>query len=590
MVLLAMGLSAGCGGDAPLLRIAVRTDFVPAFEFAEITVEVDGRIERYTPRPGDDFVSGVAAATFSDALADDVSITATLFDREGNRLIDRTVLARVQSRSVVTIVLSRNCLAVECPGDGNPSATECDNGVCVLPTCAAEQAADCGDSVCTTDDDCLRGMSVCGQVRCVASQCLFVSSEGSCGSEQVCLPDAGCVSTAVDGGVPDAGMDAGLDAGLDAGDAGSCEAGLPCTLEGGGGCERGETECSSGVAQCVSAGPIDAGTPCRAAAGVCDVQESCDGSGTECPEDEFMAIGTSCGAGMFCNGNLCSACEAGAACDPPGQPCATGTIQCDGGTPECVASGVRPAGTLCRASAGVCDREETCDGTNALCPTDGFENRSVECRASRGPCDRAESCSGTSAACPADAFQAASQECRSAAGPCDVAESCTGSGPSCPADALRPLGFECNASAGVCDRAETCSGRSASCPSNVFLAAGTECRASTGVCDVAEVCTGSSASCPADGSAADGTNCGDTCGAFGACTSRDCLTADERRTCQVRECMAGVCTTASTYIDTRACTVQNGTDCTLCLPACSGGIRPERCIGLCVDGCCSDLL
>src|SRR5438046_7052117 len=106
-------------------------------------------------------------------------------------------------------------------------------------------------------------------------------------------------------------------------------------------------------------------TVCRAAAGVCDVAESCTGTSATCPADAKSAA-------------------------------------------------------VCRPVAGPCDVAESCDGVNDDCPADTFQPATVECRAAAGVCDVAESCDGTNAACPPDAKSTAI--CRATAGVCDVAE------------------------------------------------------------------------------------------------------------------------------------------------------------------------
>src|SRR5207244_9248804 len=69
------------------------------------------------------------------------------------------------------------------------------------------------------------------------------------------------------------------------------------------------------------------------------------------------------------------------------------------------------SGTVCRASAGVCDVAETCTGSSATCPTDAFLPSSTVCRASTTACDAAENCTGSSAACPADTYVAGTTVC-----------------------------------------------------------------------------------------------------------------------------------------------------------------------------------
>ncbi|MBZ5637377.1 MAG: thrombospondin type 3 repeat-containing protein [Acidobacteriia bacterium] len=125
--------------------------------------------------------------------------------------------------------------------------------------------------------------------------------------------------------------------------------------------------------------PGNAGAVCRAAAGVCDVPESCDGINPTCPADLFVS----------------------------------------------------PA-TECRASAGVCDLPESCTGTSAACPADA--KSAAECRASAGICDVAEFCNGVDNDCPTNALEPSTVECRPSTGACDPAESCTGTSADCPAD------------------------------------------------------------------------------------------------------------------------------------------------------------
>jgi len=58
---------------------------------------------------------------------------------------------------------------------------------------------------------------------------------------------------------------------------------------------------------------------CRSAAGACDVAELCDGANDDCPVDAFVADGTSCEDGVYCNGE--EACLAGSCQIGPGDPC-----------------------------------------------------------------------------------------------------------------------------------------------------------------------------------------------------------------------------------------------------------------------------
>jgi len=247
----------------------------------------------------------------------------------------------------------------------------------------------------------------------------------------------------------------------------------------------------------------NAGTTCRASAGVCDTAEVCTGSSPTCPTDakstaECRAVAGDCDVAEVCNGvsNTCPADvvkTGGTTCRAAAGDCDVAEV-CNGSSAACPANGFASSATQCRGAAGTCDVAENCTGSSATCPADA--KRTTECRASAGDCDVAEFCNGVGNDCPADGFASAAVTCRGAAGDCDVAESCTGSSAACPADTKRT--GECRASAGVCDVAESCDGVGNACPADGFASNTTPCRGAAGVCDLAETCSGSSAACPAD--------------------------------------------------------------------------------------------
>ncbi|HEX7508180.1 MAG TPA: hypothetical protein VF550_15495, partial [Polyangia bacterium] len=141
------------------------------------------------------------------------------------------------------------------------------------------------------------------------------------------------------------------------------------------------------VGICAPGGVVQpAGTPCRPAASLCDVAETCDGVSADCPADKLAV-----------------------------------------------------AGKECRAIAGDCDIAETCSGTSPDCPADGFKQAGSVCRAAvPGGCDVAESCTGTIAVCPVDSLAPATTVCRAStdSNKCDPAENCTGSSSSCPSNLI----------------------------------------------------------------------------------------------------------------------------------------------------------
>lgn len=79
-----------------------------------------------------------------------------------------------------------------------------------------------------------------------------------------------------------------------------------------------------------------------------------------------------CGGDAGCAGNACcnpTTCRfnTGAVCDPSNEGCCTGSCQ------------FQTAGTVCRASTGQCDPQETCSGINATCPVDNTAEDGTDC-------------------------------------------------------------------------------------------------------------------------------------------------------------------------------------------------------------------
>lgn len=122
----------------------------------------------------------------------------------------------------------------------------------------------------------------------------------------------------------------------------------------------------------------------------------------------------------------------------------------------------------------------------------------TECRAAAGECDAAEQCDGFANDCPADVFLGDDVQCRASAGVCDPPEFCSGSATTCPDDARVAAGTECRASLGACDIPEVCDGTTAACPEDALHGSSVECRARTGFADLAETCDGVTAHCPVD--------------------------------------------------------------------------------------------
>src|SRR5207249_1103916 len=177
---------------------------------------------------------------------------------------------------------------------------------------------------------------------------------------------------------------------------------------------------------------------CRAAAGECDLPETCTGSSATCPADgPRKASGTACTD----DGNACT------------------LDQCNGTSVDCQHPAGN-AGAVCRAAAAECDVAETCTGTSTTCPTDGNKANGTACTADTNPCTL-DQCNGISNSCQHPAGNAGAL-CRAAAGECDVAESCTGSSTTCPSDGFKSNGTACTDDGNPCT-ADVCSGASTTC-------------------------------------------------------------------------------------------------------------------------------
>lgn len=277
-----------------------------------------------------------------------------------------------------------------------------------------------------------------------------------------------------------------------------------------GGCDI--TEYCNGAGSCPGDVVQPIGTSCRAAVDVCDAAETCNGSNA-CPTDAKLGAGTPCTSdGNVCTLDQCNgilnACQhpagnGGTVCRAAAAGGCDVAETCTGSSTTCPTDAFLPNTTVCRAaSANGCDVAENCTGLSATCPTNVFRPNTYVCRtATSGGCDVAELCPGTNDTCPADTYQPNTFVCRSAvAGGCDIAENCTGGGPNCPADVVQPGSTVCRAAAaGGCDIAEYCTGSTNTCPTNIFQTSSYVCRAAAaGGCDVAENCPGGSALCPTD--------------------------------------------------------------------------------------------
>ncbi|KKK21106.1 hypothetical protein AOCH_003293 [Aspergillus ochraceoroseus] len=91
--------------------------------------------------------------------------------------------------------------------------------------------------------------------------------------------------------------------------------------------------------------------------GIVEAGEDCDCGGEE-----------GCGDNSCCDATTCKF-KNGAVCDDANDTC-------------CVACKYASAGTVCRASSGECDLQETCSGNSSSCPSDSFKQNGDSCGSS----------------------------------------------------------------------------------------------------------------------------------------------------------------------------------------------------------------
>src|SRR5437016_7564169 len=122
------------------------------------------------------------------------------------------------------------------------------------------------------------------------------------------------------------------------------------TVESGEDCDLGSALNGAAGSCCKNNCTFESSTKtCRAAAGECDLPETCTGTSATCPADT--------GARQ----------PSGTPCTSDGNPCTLD--QCDGTSVNCQHPAGN-AGAICRAAvSGGCDVAETCTGTSATCPT-----------------------------------------------------------------------------------------------------------------------------------------------------------------------------------------------------------------------------
>jgi hypothetical protein len=220
--LLVVVLAAGCTEPPGEVLVDLRTDLVPLRELGSVRTELGARRETFVARSIDDFLRGVRIAELGGVARGPQRLRVSLLGPAGDAVLVRDLTVEVNGRVVVTVVMTRSCLGVACPGPGDPPSHEaCFGGRCVDPGCSAERPEACGTEDCNVDLECL-GAS-CEVGTCRDATCFFVPDDDRCDVGERCIAGTGCValgpdagpsdSGPPDGGPPDAPADAPRDAG-----------------------------------------------------------------------------------------------------------------------------------------------------------------------------------------------------------------------------------------------------------------------------------------------------------------------------------------------------------------------------------------
>lgn len=188
---------AGCAAQPGTLRIDVKTDLVPELEFGSVWVfDIDtGFFVMQRVDATQDWFAGVRIGEVSKSMGGLVDLRVEIHAADGGILLERRASAQLDGDTAITVVMSRDCRGVECPGAGDsPSAVACLGARCVDPECLTGEEPECPPPACTVVTDCAATLPDCSTPACIGGVCLALDVEGSCPLGGVCDPDEGCVN------------------------------------------------------------------------------------------------------------------------------------------------------------------------------------------------------------------------------------------------------------------------------------------------------------------------------------------------------------------------------------------------------------
>ncbi len=294
-----------CDSEPAVLVVDVETNLVPGVEFSSVHVQLDDRVVSIGALVGDDFQTPHRAAEISGVSEGPADLSVLLVDASGATVLRRDIEIVIHGSVGITVVLSRDCVGIECaePAPGTV-ATSCVDGRCLPRTCSPLDRLACGTPECTGASDCAVRVE-CASPACADGICLAFGDASRCATGELCHPEGGCEP------VPSDRVDADGDGVVDDVDCDPADPSVGFRSE-----RACEGECASGLEVCVSGQwlPCDAPADCR-----CDIGDvrmvSCErcGRATQTCETGVWATGPcegqgECSAGSFDELGTCGRC------------------------------------------------------------------------------------------------------------------------------------------------------------------------------------------------------------------------------------------------------------------------------------------
>ncbi|MBO6938115.1 MAG: hypothetical protein JJ863_24315 [Deltaproteobacteria bacterium] len=387
-----MFLGACDCSESGLVRVNVRTDYLPDVEFDEVSLSVDDTdfVELVAVDGTQDFVAGVRIAEIP--VQGDEAFVRGRLTLDGAVLAQRVVQVRVSSTNAVTLVFTRDCSGVSCPSpSGSSEATQCEDGQCVAPDCSPETPEACEGERCTANADCAAPIGACAEARCVDGACFDVAFSERCDDGEGCLPELGCVRLEPDpeddggGGEVDMGPPPDCTADADCDDGAFCNGAERCAA---GSCVGGSAPDCADTIDCTADGCDEAGDTCTNAPddGRCtdSAGGTCEAAGCQYPTCTPMncvagpcqtatCMGDTCQRTDTCSGGemCCGGSCVPAGCDD-GNPCTADSC----GPGGCV-NAPEPSGVTCGASS--CGAWGPCIGISCSSGTQRRSCYDLEC-------------------------------------------------------------------------------------------------------------------------------------------------------------------------------------------------------------------